>query len=601
MNGANFPSPAQSSAPVNVTWNGTTLQTTYVNSGQLTAVVPASLVAAAGTASVTINTQPQPSPLTFTINAPPLVLTGISPTGATAGSPGFTLTVNGSGFTYATTVTWNGASLTTSFVSANQLTATVPANLLTTAGTASVCVIAPGQTEPTPISFAINPVLTSLSPTSATAGGPAFTLTATGVGFSTGATLYWGALALTTTVVSASQLTASVPASYIAQTGTVAISASSGGRTSSALSFTIGTAAVTLSSLTPNTAIAGSPAFTLTVNGTGFAYGATVIWNGSPLNTTFASSVQLTAPVPANLIASVGSVSVGVSVPGQVSPTPLIFTITPSLTLTSLSPSSAAAGGPTFTLSVNGAGFATGTNVLWNGLVLSTAVANANLLTATVPANLIAQQGTVSITAQNGSVVSNALSFSITAPQATVTLTSLSPGAAPAGSPGFTLTVNGSGFTLAPLARAVGRHAGDLEWRTVDHDVRLPNPSPGYSACHSPDDARNCSRQRDRIAAAHIASLHDCEPADTDQHLARDHSSRRTRLHAYGEWGGICWHHRGYVERQSAGYHFCIRDTAYRCRSGEPDRIRGHGDCRCDRRRESNRASGSALHHYPEH
>src|SRR5215469_1930172 len=56
----------------------------------------------------------------------------------------------------------------------------------------------------------------------------------------------------------------------------------------------------------------GGPAFTLTVNGTGFVSGATVNWNGAALTTTFVSSSQVTAAVPAADIASPGTAEITV-------------------------------------------------------------------------------------------------------------------------------------------------------------------------------------------------------------------------------------------------------------------------------------------------
>jgi FG-GAP-like repeat len=71
-----------------------------------------------------------------------------------------------------------------------------------------------GQT-PNPVPLINNP----LSPTSVAPGGPGFTLTVNGTGFVTGATIKWNGTALTTSFVSASQLTAGVPASDIASAG----------------------------------------------------------------------------------------------------------------------------------------------------------------------------------------------------------------------------------------------------------------------------------------------------------------------------------------------------------------------------------------------
>jgi len=540
VNGANFPNTSKSA--INVTWNGTALQTSYINSGQLTAIVPASLIASPGTASVTINSQPQPTPLTFVITQGPLILSAIFPSSATAGGPAVNLTASGSGFTPSTIVTWNGSPLSTTFTSSTSLNAVIPASLIATAGTASVDVTALGQTSPPPLTFTINPALTltSLSPNSIAAGSSTFTLTLNGTGFTAQSTVNWNSSSLTATFLSSTQITATVPASLVAQTGSATIVVQSLTSVSNGLQFNITPAPLSLSSISPNTAVAGSPAFTLTANGSGFtnatsvtwngsslstsfvsptqlaaavpanliatagaasvdvaasgqaspsplnftitspaptltslspntaiaggaaftlsatgssfSSGSQLTWNGSPLSTTFVSTSQLTAAIPANLIATPGTVSVGVSVPGLTSPAPLPFTITPSLTLTSLTPSSAVAGSAAFTLTVNGSGFNSGTSILWNGQALSTSVLNANVMTASVPANLIAQQGSATITAQSGSLISNALTFSITSSQTTLTLTSLSPNSAPAGSPALTLTVNGSGFSPAGLA-----------------------------------------------------------------------------------------------------------------------------------------------------
>ena len=81
-------------------------------------------------------------------------------------------------------------------------------------------------------------------------------------------------------------------------------------------------------------------------------------------------------------------------------------------TLLSLSPNSTAAGGPGFTLTVNGAGFVSGllnsASVQWNGSPLSTGHVNANQLNAFVPASLIVFQGSANITVVNASgAVSN--------------------------------------------------------------------------------------------------------------------------------------------------------------------------------------------------
>jgi len=63
-----------------------------------------------------------------------------------------------------------------------------------------------------------------------------------------------------------------------------------------------------------------------------------------------------------------------------------------------LIPASVAPGGPTFTLTVNGTGFVSGSTVNWNGSPRSTAFVNASQLTATILSTDIATASTASVT-----------------------------------------------------------------------------------------------------------------------------------------------------------------------------------------------------------
>lgn len=67
--------------------------------------------------------------------------------------------------------------------------------------------------------------------------------------------------------------------------------------------------------LVPDAVAPDGPAFTLTVNGTGFVSGAIVNWNGTGLVTTFVSASELTATVPATDIAIAGTGTVTVTNP----------------------------------------------------------------------------------------------------------------------------------------------------------------------------------------------------------------------------------------------------------------------------------------------
>jgi hypothetical protein len=156
------------------------------------------------------------------------------------------------------------------------------------------------------------PSLSGLTPNSANAGSAAVTITVSGSGFVSASAAEWNSVALATTYVSGTSLTAQIPASDLSSTGTATVvvhNPTPGGGTSGALSFTINTPAnpaPTITSLSPSSTTAGGPAFTLTVDGTQFISTSQVLWNGSQAPTTYESSTSLTAQIPASNLGSVG-------------------------------------------------------------------------------------------------------------------------------------------------------------------------------------------------------------------------------------------------------------------------------------------------------
>jgi hypothetical protein len=150
-----------------------------------------------------------------------------------------------------------------------------------------------------------------------------------------------------------------------------------------------------ITSLAPFTAVAGGPAFTLTINGSNFYPGATLNWGGMALAATWVNANRLTVPIPASLIAAAGTVEVTTtSSGGTTAPAP--FTITPNGVfplLLSLSPASATAAGGQFTLTISGANFTANSRVLWNGSPRTTVFVGSSQLTATIVASDIAVAG----------------------------------------------------------------------------------------------------------------------------------------------------------------------------------------------------------------
>jgi len=114
---------------------------------------------------------------------------------------------------------------------------TVTASAVDASGNSSSAQLNVNVVNPNPV-----PSLTALSPSSATHGGPSFTLTITGSNFVSGCAAKWNGSGLKTTFVNSGKVTATVPASDIANAGTASVTVvnpTPGGGTSNALTFTI--------------------------------------------------------------------------------------------------------------------------------------------------------------------------------------------------------------------------------------------------------------------------------------------------------------------------------------------------------------------------
>ena len=332
-------------------------------------------------------------------------ISSITPSSATVGGPAFPLTVNGTGFITGATVNFGTRpAITPSSVTSTQIVASIPAADIAAAGTVNVTVTNPaaGGTSNAQ-TFTINnpaPTETSISPTSATAGGAAFALTVNGTGFVSTSVVKFNGAAKSTTFVSATQLTAAITAADIATAGTASVTVTNpapGGGTSGILSFTINGSTLTLTSIAPASTTVGGAAFTLTITGNGFVTGATVNFGTSPAITpSSVTSTQIVASIPAADIAAAGTVNVTVTNPaaGGTSNAQTFTINNPAPTETSISPTSATAGGAAFTLTVNGTGFVSTSVVKFNGAAKTTTFVSAAQLTAAITAADIAAAGT---------------------------------------------------------------------------------------------------------------------------------------------------------------------------------------------------------------
>lgn len=153
----------------------------------------------------------------------------------------------------------------------------------------------------------------------------------------------------------------------------------------------------TVGSLQPNTASAGSGAFTLTVYGTQFTTQSVVNWNGAARPTTYVNATQLTAQIAAADVAAGGTMPVTVTNPGIASSAAATFTIQ-SIALASVTPSFVALGGPTFTMNLFGSGFTNASVARWNGSARTTTFVSSTQLQAQVTSADIAAAGSAAVT-----------------------------------------------------------------------------------------------------------------------------------------------------------------------------------------------------------
>jgi len=194
------------------------------------------------------------------------------------------------------------------------------------------------------------PVITSLSPNPVNPGGPDFVLSVYGANFSaTQSVVRWNGQERPTglkcvgfeCVSQPAHIDAMIGSGDIRTAGTAQITVGNpGGSNSNALTLTIGTVppqqcSVCITEMVPDTITAGSQGFTLTINGSGFFPGMTVLWDDTtnPTSdfrrpTTYVSYNQLTATIPASDIRTPSSVYVSVTDPmSPLFSAPSVFTI----------------------------------------------------------------------------------------------------------------------------------------------------------------------------------------------------------------------------------------------------------------------------------
>jgi len=236
-----------------------------------------------------------------------------------------------------------------------------------------------------------------------------------------------------------------------------------------------------ITSISPASAVEGSSNLTLTVNGSNFFSSSRVTWAGSNLTTTFVSSSQLTATVPANLLTTTGNYNVAVVTTGALAASNSeVFTVTPrTITVNSISRDSicnTSAADRSFAVAFTASGTFSGNfqvqlsdssgsfpSAISEGIIGS---GTASPLTATIPANtLVGSNYRLRVLNTSPEVISApSNSFTITSPGSATIAYSGSPYCGMTGLVSVTRTGDSTGaFAASPSGLSINASTGQID------------------------------------------------------------------------------------------------------------------------------------------
>jgi len=339
----------------------------------------------------------------------PATAPSISSFAPTSGQVSTTVTITGTNLTGTTAISFNGVAASFSVGSPTQITASVP----TGATTGKISVVTGAGTATSSANFTVTvpaaaPTITSFTPGS---GPPATTVAITGTNFTGATAVAFNGAAATFTVVSAAQITTTVPAS--ATTGKISVTTPTGSVISAAsFSVTAPTPPPIVSSFSPSS---GQPGTVVTITGSNLTGATSAKFNGTSASFAVNSVTQITATVPAG--ATTGKVSV--TTPAGTASSAANFTVTIPPATPTISNFTPATGQVGTSVTINGTNFQGAIAVTFNGTAATFTVASATQITTTVPAGTTT--GAISVTTP-AATASSATSFTVTTSSATLDL-----------------------------------------------------------------------------------------------------------------------------------------------------------------------------------
>jgi hypothetical protein len=321
-------------------------------------------------------------------------LAGFTPTHGPAGT---TVVISGTFTPPVSSVTFNGVA---AFGTPTATTTTVTAVVPPAATTGKIAMTDAGGSAASTTNFTVDalpaPTITSISPTCGRVGD---TVTLAGTNLiGTGAVTFRPNESATFTVVSSSQVTATVPAG--AHDGTIRVTTSAaagGGGGATSPRFYVSNTCPTIASFAPTSGSAGT---SVVVTGTNFTGATAVAFNGVSATFTVNSATQITAKVPAG--ATTGKITV--TTPSGVATSTNAFTVMVAApAITSFSPTYGPVGS---TVTVAGANLTGATAVTFNGVKATGFKVNkaGTQVTVTVPSR--ATTGKIAVTTPAGTATS---------------------------------------------------------------------------------------------------------------------------------------------------------------------------------------------------
>ena len=208
--------------------------------------------------------------------ATPPVIASVSPDPIDAGGQAFLLTINGTGFVPGAVARLSNTPLSTTFVSSTQLRGEITPALRAISGRPMLVVANPDGATSNGLPVHVSPVILTIGPATAPAGGAAIPVTVTGVGLTASEVLVWNVPGRQTVIipslVDSTRLTVVIPAELMttAQSARIQIVDSLNELTSAtSVAFDI-LAVPVIASLSPNPVDAGGVEFLLTLTGSSF-------------------------------------------------------------------------------------------------------------------------------------------------------------------------------------------------------------------------------------------------------------------------------------------------------------------------------------------